>query len=85
MESFDELTARIFSFRQDYVGMFGRAGDDWTADISFTHPQKCRAVISYSVFLSDKALFWPASYGLDSHDITVYWTLSLDSSAYRHL
>lgn len=51
--------------------MFGRAGDDWTADISFSHPQKCSVVVSYSVFLSDKALFWPASSRPDSTDDTV--------------
>lgn len=60
--------------------MFGRAGDDWTADISFSHPQKCSVVVSYSVFLSDKALFWPASSRLDSTDDTVYWMKSLDST-----
>lgn len=26
---------------------------DWMTDISFTLPQKCRAIISYSAFLSD--------------------------------
>lgn len=63
--------------------MFGRAADDWTADISFSQTQKCRAIISYSVFLSDKALLWPVSSGLDNGD-PVYWTKSSDSDASRH-
>lgn len=51
--------------------MFGRAAGGWIADISFSHPPKFKAVISYCVFLSDKALFGPASSCLDSNDDTV--------------
>lgn len=36
------------------MGTFGRTGDDWTADISFAHPQKCRVVVFYSAAPSDK-------------------------------
>lgn len=37
----------------------------------FCSATNCRVIISYSVFLFDKPLFWPASSCLDSNDRTV--------------
>lgn len=43
--------------------MFGRTGDDWTADIYFTHPQSAELIVSFLI----KALFWSASSAQDNN------------------
>lgn len=47
---FDELTVSLASFKQDYVGIFGRNDDDWTADVPFSHPQN--AELSFPIMFS---------------------------------